>query len=290
MSFFRKTRFFIILIGIIVLVALIGYSLNDRDKLSLPEQFINDTVGWAQRIVHTPVKYVSNFFSNIGDIKNTYDENNILKERLAQYKGLIYEVQELEKENEELRKSIDKRESLRDFNAIQASVIARSPERWMEQIRIDKGTSDGVEVNMAVIIADGMIGKVQSASNSTATVQLLTGFDEFNRISGMISREEKDDVFGLIEEYDADSKSLLFRIIDESDKDIEPGELVFSSGKGGVFPAGLLIGEVEEVIPDKYGLTNTALVKPAADMYDIDDVIVVDRKVDDDPDAGDESK
>src|SRR5699024_12011074 len=76
MSFFRKTRFFIILIGIIVLVALIGYSLNDRDKLSLPEQFINDTVGWAQRIVHTPVKYVSNFFSNIGDIKNTRSEEH----------------------------------------------------------------------------------------------------------------------------------------------------------------------------------------------------------------------
>src|SRR5699024_4454559 len=175
---------------------------------------------------------------------------------------------------------------LRDFKAIQASVIARSPERWMEQIRINKGTSDGVEVNMAVMIADGMIGKIQSVSNSTATVQLLTGFDEFNRISGTISRDDKKDVFGLIEEYDAESKSLLFRIIDESDKDLESGELVFSSGKGGVFPAGLLIGEVKEVIPDKYGLSNTALVEPAADMYDIDDVIVVDRKLETDSKAG----
>src|SRR5699024_12614928 len=122
----------------------------------------------------------------------------------------------------------------RDFNAIQASVIARSPERWMEQIRIDKGTSDGVEVNMAVIIADGMIGKVQSASNSTATVQLLTGFDEFNRNSGMISRAEKDDELGLIEEYDADSKSILFRIIHESQKDIKTDENVLSSSERGV--------------------------------------------------------
>ncbi|HLQ70654.1 MAG TPA: rod shape-determining protein MreC [Bacillota bacterium] len=290
MSFFRKTRFFIILIGIIVLVALIGYSLNDRDKLSLPEQFINDTVGWAQRIVHAPVKYVSNLFSNLEDIKNTYDENNVLKERLAQYKGMIYEVQELEKENEELRKTLEKVDSLRDFNSIQASVIARSPERWMEQIRIDKGTSNGVEVNMAVIIADGMIGKIQSVSNSTATVQLLTGFDEFNRISGTISRDDEKDVFGLVEEYDAETKSLIFRIIDESDKDVEPGEKVFSSGKGGVFPAGLLIGEVTEVVPDKYGLSNTALVKPAADMYDIDNVIVVDRLLEEGKDAGDEEE
>lgn len=279
-----------ILIGIIVLVVLIGYSLNDRDKLSLPEQFINDTVGWAQRIIHTPVKYVTNFFSDIDDIKNTYDENEVLKERLAQYKGLIYEVQDLEKENKELRKTLDKRDSLRDFKSIQASVIARSPERWMEQVRINKGTSDGVEVNMAVIIADGMIGKIQSVSKTTATIQLLTGFDEFNRISGTVSRKDEENVFGLIEKYDTDSNSLLFRIIDESDQDIEDGDLVFSSGKGGVFPAGLLIGEVKEVIPDKYGLTNTALVKPAANMYDIDDVIVVDRLLEDDADAGDEQE
>lgn len=289
MPFFRKTRFFIILIGIIVLVALIGYSLNDREKLSLPEQFVNDTVGWAQRIIHTPVKHVTNFFSDVKDIKNTYEENEVLKERLSQYKSLIYEVQDLEKENEELRKTLDKPDSLRDFDSIQASVIARSPERWMEQVRINKGSTDGVEENMAVMVADGMIGKIQSVSKSTSTVQLLSGFDEFNRISATVTREDEDDIFGMIEEYDAETKSLLFRIIDESDNDIEEGDSVFSSGKGGVFPAGLMIGEVDEVIPDKYGLTNTALVKPAANMYDIDDVIVVDRMLEND-DEGDEQE
>lgn len=272
----------------IVLVALIGYSLTDRDKLSLPEQFINDTVGWGQRIIHTPVSYVTNFFSDIEDIKNTYDENNVLKERLAQYKSLIYDVQDLEEENDELRKALDMPDSLRDFETIQASVISRSPERWMEQVRINKGTNDGVEENMSVMIADGMVGKVQSTSASTSTVKLLSGFDEFNRISATVTREDDDDVFGLIEEYDTDSKSLLFRIIDESDNDIEEGDLVFSSGKGGVFPAGLPIGEVEEVIPDKYGLTDTARVKPAADMYDIDNVFVVDRELENDEEGDEE--
>ena len=58
---------------------------------------------------------------------------------------------------------------------------------------------------------------------------------------------------------------------------MEEGELVVSSGMGGVFPAGLVIGSVIEVVSDQYGLTRTALIEPAADMYDINNVVVVDR-------------
>lgn len=277
MPSFRKKRLFIILIGIIILVALIGYSLRDRENLSTPEQFIKDSVGWAQSVIHTPVKFLTNIFTNIDDLKDTYSENQLLKEKLSQYKGLIYEVQEIKEENDELRKTLDKTESIRGFNPIQATVMSRTPERWVDQVTINKGTQDGVKSNMAVITADGMVGKIQTVSKFTSTVQLLTGFDQLNRISATISREDGKDIFGLIEEYDEESNSLMFKIIEESDKDLKKGELVVSSGMGGVFPAGLPIGKVKEVVPDQYGLTRTALVKPAANMYEINHVIVVDR-------------
>jgi len=279
MSFFHKRRFFILLIGIIILIALIGYSLSDRENLTTPEQFIQDTVGWAQNVFHTPVKFFTDIFGNIDDLKNTYKENQLLKEKIAQNKSLVYEVQELKEDNETLRKTLDKTESITDFNPIQATVISRSPERWVEQIRINKGSQQGIEPNMAVITADGMIGKIQTVSKLTSTVQLLTGFDEFNRISATISREKGKDIFGLIEEFDEKSQLLSFKIIEESDKDLEEGELVVSSGMGGVFPAGLLIGKVKEVVPDQYGLTRTALVEPAANLYEINHVIVVDRQL-----------
>lgn len=279
MSFFRKKKLFLLLIGIIILVVLIGFSLRDRSNLTTGEQFVHDIIGLAQNIISTPVKYVTGIISNIDDAKNTYTENQILREKLAQYKALIYEVQELKGENAELREIIDKSETIRSYNPIHATVTARSPERWIEQVTINKGSLAGVEENMAVITAEGMVGKVQSVSELTSTVQLLTGFDAFNRISATISKEDDKNVFGLIEEYDAKSGSLLFRIIEESEHNIEEGELVFSSGMGGVFPAGLLIGKVKEVIPDQYGLTRTALVEPAANMYEINNVIVVERKL-----------
>ncbi|HAM81429.1 rod shape-determining protein MreC [Ornithinibacillus bavariensis] len=277
MSLFRKKRLFIILIGIIVLVVLIGYSLGNRSKLSIGEQFVSDVIGTVQNVISAPVKFVTNLVGNIGDVRDTYEENEVLREKLAQYKGLIYEVQEIKEENEELRKLLDKADSIRSYNPIHATVTARSPERWIEQVTINKGKLDGVKENMAVITADGMIGKIQRASQQTSTVQLLTGFDEFNRISATISREKGNDIFGLIEAYDRESNSLILRIIEDSDQDLKKGELVVSSGMGGVFPAGLPIGKVKEVIPDQYGLTRTALVEPAANLYDINNVVVVDR-------------
>ncbi|HEY4601169.1 MAG TPA: rod shape-determining protein MreC [Cerasibacillus sp.] len=279
MHFLRKKRLFIILIGMIILVVLIGYSLSNRGNLSKPEKMIHDTVGWFQSIVHKPINYMSNVVSNIGEMKNMYEENQLLKEKLAEYKRLIYDVQQLKVENEELRKLVDKPDSIRDYRAIQATVIARSPERWLEQVTIDQGEKAGVKRNMAVITPDGMIGKISATSDHTATVQLLTGFDQFNRISATVSRKNKKGIFGLIEEYDEKTESLIFRIIDESDKDLKKGELVVSSGLGGVFPAGLPIGTVTEVGLDQYGLTRTAHVKPAANMHEINNVIVVDRNL-----------
>ncbi|MGM8212998.1 rod shape-determining protein MreC [Virgibacillus sp. W0430] len=277
MSFFQKKRLFFLLIGMIILVVLIGYSLTNREQLSTPEKFVLDTVGLVQNTIQTPVKYVTGIFGNVGDFKNTYKENELLKNKLAEYKSLAYEVQELKEENEQLRKALNKTDSIHKYKAIQATVISRSPERWIEQVTINKGSAAGVKENMAVITPEGMIGKIQAVSTSASTVKLLTGFDQFNRISATISRDGKD-IVGLIEEYDKETDSLLFKIIEESDKDLEQDELVVSSGLGGLFPAGLPIGTVKEVIPDQYGLTRTALVKPAADMYDISHVIVVDRE------------
>lgn len=279
MSFFRRKSLFILLIGIILLVVLVGYSLSNRENMSAPEKFLADSVGWVQNIIHQPVTFFVDTFANIDDIKNTYNENKLLREKLAEYKTLIYEVQEIEKENEELRKTLNIVDSPRDFEPILANVISRSPERWLEQITINRGSQHGVGKNMAVMTVDGMIGKVKSVSNLTSTVQLITGFDQLNRISATISRKDDDNIFGLIEGYDKEQEALIYRIIEQSDKEVQVDELVVSSNMGGLFPSGLPIGTIKEINPDQYGLTKTAYVEPAANMYEINQVIVVNRSL-----------
>ncbi len=279
MSFLKRKSLFFILIGIILMVVLIGYSLTNKDKFSTPEKLVKDSVGWVQGIAYKPVDFIVDSISNLQNLKMTYDENQVLREKITEYKTLAFENRELEKENDELRKALDLNESKRDYNSINATVIARSPERWLEQITIDRGKKHGIEENMAVITAEGMIGKIQKASHLTSTVQLLTGFDNLNRISAMVKREKGAETFGLIERYDQDTESLVFRVIEDSKQELKEGEQVFSSNLGGSYPADILIGEIKEVVQDQYGLTKTALIKPSANVNDLNNVIVVDRSL-----------
>src|SRR5690625_1321108 len=126
MSFFRRKSLFILLIGIIVLVVLIGYSMSNKNQLTTPEKFLMDTVGWVQNVFHIPVQFTIDTISNIDNVKNTFNENRLLREKLAEYKTLIYEVQELEKENKELREILDITNSPRDFEPIIAHEIGRA--------------------------------------------------------------------------------------------------------------------------------------------------------------------
>ncbi len=276
-QFFLNKRLILLLVSIIFLVALIGFSLKDRKQLTWSEQFIKDTTGFVQFIFHKPAQLVAGFFENIQDIKNTYKENKLLKERLEEYVMLEAQVQTLKKENEELRAILKKKESLRDFIPIQATVIGRNPDRWQEIVIVNKGEQQGVKKDMAVITPEGLVGKVQHASQFTSTVQLLSALDQKNRISAYV--QGKENVFGLIEGYDEKREALLLKQI-PFDAKIEKKQKVLTSGLGGIFPKGLVIGEVMEVVPDEYGLTKVVYVKPAANFYDIDDVIIVKRKID----------
>ncbi|AGE23202.1 MULTISPECIES: rod shape-determining protein MreC [Geobacillus] len=274
---FGNKRLIFLLVSIVILVMLIGFSLRSREELTWPEQFVKDTVGFVQLLFGKPAQQVAGFFENVSDLRRTYKENELLKARLEEYAALETEVEALRQENERLRALLDKKESLRDFVSIQATVIGRNPDRWRETIIINKGEQHGVKKDMAVITPAGLVGKVQHASQFTSTVQLLSALDQNNRISAYI--QGKENVFGLIEGYDEKRRELLLGEI-PIDAKVEKRQKVLTSGLGGVFPKGLPIGEVTEIKPDQYGLTKVVYVKPFANLYDIDDVMIVKRTID----------
>jgi rod shape-determining protein MreC len=157
---------------------------------------------------------------------------------------------------------------------MQATVIGRNPDRWNDLLIINKGSTSGIERNMSVITSTGLIGKVKNSRQFTSTIQLLSSNDSTNRVSAEIVGEET--YYGQIEGFDRERESLLLKRIPYEAK-IDKGQIVQTSGMGGVFPSQLIIGTVEEVVPDEYGLTQTAYVKPGANFYDIEHVMVVKR-------------
>ena len=277
-QFFLNKKLIMLLISIIILVALIGFSLKEKDNISWPEQFVKDSAAFFQQIFHTPAQFIADAIDDLRDLQNTYEENEKLKARLDEYVKLKTEVQDLEKENEELREILDKQDDIGEYTTVQATVIGRNPERWQELLIINKGSLHGIKKNMAVITSKGLIGKVKSTNSFSSTVQLVSTVDPKNRISALIQNGSKN-VFGLIEGYDAETGMLLLEKI-PFDEEIKIGSNVITSGLGGVFPKGLTIGTVENIEVDQYGLTQTAYVKPFADLYDISNVMVIDPELD----------
>ncbi|HWL27012.1 MAG TPA: rod shape-determining protein MreC [Ureibacillus sp.] len=277
MPHFSNKKLILLLVSMIFIVALISFSLRDRQNATLPEQFIKDTVGLAQGFVAKPANYITGIFNDINSLLNTYEENKRLKMRLEDFAALQSEVNTLKSENTSLRDIVDKESSLREYVPIQATVIARNPDQWEEKIILDKGSSSGVELNMAVMTAKGLIGKISLVTPLTSEVELIQTNNPNFRVSAVI-QSENEEIFGLIEGFDVDRNELIMKRIDSS-LDVKEGELVISSGLGGIFPKGILIGEVTEITTDDFGLTKMAYIKPAADFSLLQDVMIAKRTV-----------
>ncbi|SDI70302.1 rod shape-determining protein MreC [Alteribacillus bidgolensis] len=276
--FFSNKRLIILMVSIIVLVGLIGFSMREREAVTWPEKFVRDSTGIVQFVFSQPAHFAAGFFGDIRDHLQVYEENQLLKSRLDEYASLSAELESVKQENETLKNMVDADESLTDYVMRSALVIHRTPDRWTETIGINKGGQDGVEKDMAVVTAKGLIGKIQTTSEFTSTVQLLSDGNRTNRVSAMVNTEEAP-VYAFIEGWDEEREGLMLRKI-ESDADVEEGQTVMTSGLGGIFPRGLAIGKITEVEPDEYGLTYNALVEPAANFYNIEQVNIIERTSD----------
>lgn len=272
--FFFNKKVILLLIGMVFLVALISFSLRDRTNATLPEQIIKDTVGFAQSLVAKPANYINGVFNSIDSLLNTYEENKRLKARLEDFAVVQAEATDLKSENNKLRELLDKTESLKAFNPIQATVIARNPDQWEEKIILDKGSSHGVKKNMAVMTAKGLVGKITLVTPFTSEVELLNTNNPNYRVSAMVLGEKE--AYGLIEGFDEERNELIMKRIDSSMK-VKEGEQVVSSGLGGIFPKGVPIGEIMEVSTDDFGLTKMAYVKPSADFSILEHVVIAKR-------------
>lgn len=275
-QFFSNKRLILLLVGVIFLVALISFSLRDRQNASLPEQIIKDTVGFGQSIVAKPASYITEFVNNVDELLNTYDENKRLKSRLEEFGTLQAKVNELKVENDKLKDLVGKKDDLRNFDPIQANVIARNPDQWEEKLILNEGSMSGIKVNMAVLTSKGLIGKIVQTTPYTSQVELLSTNNTNYRVSAVVANK-KSEAFGLIEGFNAKRGELVLKRIDSS-LPVKKGDKVTTSGLGGIFPKGVLIGEVTKVSTDDFGLTKLAYVKPAADFSMLDHVVIAKRQ------------
>lgn len=193
-------------------------------------------------------------------------KNNLLKSQIEVMKAKIAGLDEFVLENKRLKKLLDFKKSA-SRNAVSAQVIGRDPSNWTSIIYIDKGADDNIKKYMAVTTDKGLVGRVIEAGQASAKVMFIT--DPDSRIGILIQRTRHDGL--LCGTLSRQCRMLYIHL----EADIWPGDLVVSSGLGGSFPKGLMIGTVEDVFIDKSGLYQTAVIKPSVDLSRVEEVLCV---------------
>ncbi len=226
-------------------------------------------------------------FGMSGSLAEIADSTSYL---LLSRRELIRQLQWQHKTNQiaelHLRQSAEwKRENdrLRDYYSLPrqalwkptlARVVARDPVNWWKSITIDRGSRDGIRTNAPVVTADGLVGRVSSVTFAQAQVVLVG--DPDCRVSVLVG-DEKNREQGVV--APASSSPVDHALVDLSylsrNSKLAPGQLVVTSGMGGVFPKGIVVGQIADFRNVGYGLYKEAQVRLAVNMNRLEEVFVL---------------
>lgn len=277
-SISKKYILILIIILIILLLIIFSFTLKEDRKLSKAESLLNDGLTYSEKIITYPFNYIKENIKEYKKLKDVNKNNNILETSIDRIDSIEAENIELRRQLETLKEELNINYTLSDYEYLNATVVSRNVGYWHNKITINKGTYNGVEKDMVVISSKGLIGKVIKTSTFTSDVRLITTSDTSNKISVHISNGDNN-LYGLINSYDYNKNVLELEGISNT-KDVNIGDYVYTSGLGGVFPTGILIGIVEEITTDSYDLAKIIKVKPSADFNDINYVSILKRKSD----------
>jgi rod shape-determining protein MreC len=275
--------------GVAVLVfAVILITLTAIRLTGLSSDFPNP-VGKALDRILSPVERtiwyigdgIKGNFRAIFSFSTVKAENEDLRKQVEQLKGDNLQLKQqvlAALRYQELDKGIFQSPTLEKFRKIGATIVNRDPSVWYHTVTANKGSKDGIKVDDPVIANLGLVGKVVSVSATTSDVLLI--LDGEGQVGALVRDNQGKAIFGLLKgTYKKGSRlnasgglEMSFRQEDE----INAGDLVFTSGYGGVYPKDVPIGVVSNVKLDATGLLKTASVDPIVNFDSLEEVYIVD--------------
>lgn len=242
----------------------------DRQTLSPVEGIIRNIVSPVENIINRTINGVQGTFGSVLSIGEIKKENKRLTEQVTKLQADTIKLHEFELQNIRLKEMLNFKDSLNsNFNLEPATVIARNPSNWFETITINKGESDGVQKNMAVVTGKGLVGSVINTSANSAVVLLIV--DNSSAVGGLVQINRTP---GVLEGVGDGSGNLKMSYLAKN-APIRLNQTVISSGLGGIFPKGLPIGKLTKIAKESNGLEMYALVRPFADFNRLEEVFVV---------------
>jgi rod shape-determining protein MreC len=220
----------------------------------------------------TPFVNLGDHFPFVQSRRLLAKQNEQLRQDNDQLRQQVRALSETGDENLRLHRLLELKEHP-GFHTITARVIGRDASNWWKSLQIDRGSNDGLRQDMAVLNAEGLIGKTISVTKGEARVLLLT--DPNCKVSALLQDTREPGVASGVEAAFTFSPRCLMTYVNLGAK-VKPGENVITSGLGGVFPKGILIGAVTRTqLNRQTGMYQDVEIKPAVDFRHLEEVIVI---------------
>ncbi len=260
-----------VVITIVLLIILVILSNVNIEKLSYIEGAVNKIVVPIQNafiMVKNKISGDDAFFTNVANLEQ---ENEELKAKISQLEQAQRELEIIKAENTTLKEYMNLTEKYADYETVPAYIIGKDISNYSNTMIINAGKKDGIEVNMTVIADAGLVGHVISVSEDSAKVMPI--IDSSSSVSATISTTRE----GIICRGIMDSNNLKAVNI-PTDASLVVGENVETSGMGGIYPKGILIGTIKEIVNTKNITDRYAVIKAAVDFDSIETVLVITSK------------
>ena len=199
---------------------------------------------------------------------NIRQENRELKNKIEILKNINNQYIEAVQANKRLRKLLAFQKKISELT-ISSEIIGKDSTNWCQNILLDKGSQEGISVNMPVVTYNGVVGKIHEVTNHTAKVLLINDIN--SSVAVLIQRNRAEGILvGKAKSY-CTIKYL------RRDVEVKKGDRVITSGMGGVFPKGLIVGTVSKIHKNNYGLFQYAEVIPEANISKLEEVFIIKR-------------
>jgi len=268
---FLKSRFFIAIVIAAVLLVIVPSVLS----LAGFDTYVRDAVN----VVMTPLQKGFNYITDAIDGFASYftrfdeivEENARLKSELADVKSQLYDAQQTENLNEWLSTFLEIKRTHTDFTFADAAITGHESVNYMTVFTVDRGTAHGIAEGMPVVTPDGVLGYVDEVGLTWAKIRTL--IESATSIGAAVERTGE---LGLVEgSFSLAADGLCQITYLSAESDVRVGDRIVTSGYGSVYPRGLVIGTVSEIVPDPYSRTLSAYILPAAALTGLDRVMII---------------
>ena len=271
-DFFDTWKFKILVIVAVFLVGIMAYAGANGRLTAAPQELLSVVLTPLQKVTSALSGGAASVWEKYTSIDDVMDRNEQLEAENAELRQQMVDYDRIKAENDAYKALARIQDTNSEATYVSAFVIGRDPLDEFGGFTLDQGSTDGVAVNDAIISDRGYLLGVVVEVDATSCKVMTILHPSFNAAS-VISRTRENGIITGSADYAADGQCVLTNL--DRTTEARKGDQVITTGLGGVFPANLLVGTVQEVVPEQSGKSSSAVILPGADPRTVKHVFII---------------